>query len=375
MSSVAVGIDLGTTNTVIARDRKTLLIRSGGVERLGLGSSIAFTPSGSVLFGNLARERRANDPENTIVSSKRIMGQEWGSAAVNAYQQRYYTELLNDERGPVFQTRAGKKTATDVATLLLSEALRGARLDPGKTKAVITIPAAFTAAQRAATEQAGRQAGLQEVALLEEPVATALAHGAAKNARYAAAYDIGGGTFDLCVLDCTLWPIGMLGHGGDLFLGGDDFDEAIAADIAATLLKDHNWDLRTNDDAFRRLVGFAEQAKIDLSTAKTVTLDLVDVDPAIPMVDATLTLDRSTVARACYNIVRRTFRTCDTVFAEVGIRPNELDKLFLAGGATQMPLVRDWVSAFFGIPPAPDVSPFEVVALGASIAAREAFSS
>jgi molecular chaperone DnaK len=371
----SVGIDLGTTNTVICRDRQVLSIVRGGVTARSLGSCVAYMPSGKLITGAAARQRAPIDPENTIVSAKRILGQSWESQAVTEYRQRYGSKMMRDPvRGPVFQTRAGPKTPVDVAAIVLESALRGAGLDPGNTRAIITVPAAFTADQRAATEAAGLQAGLAKVALLEEPVATALAHGAVGNAKYSAVYDIGGGTFDLCVLDCTLYPIGILGHGGDLFLGGDDFDEAIAADIAATLLREYQWDLRTNNEAFRRLVGFAEQAKIELSTSEVVNLELNEVDPAMPVVNKWLSVDRSTVARACFNIVRRTFATCDTVFGDIDLSRGDIDRLFLAGGASQMPLVRSWVTAYFGIEPSRDVAPFEVVALGASIAAQEAFA-
>src|SRR5262249_6201018 len=152
----------------------------------------------------------------------------WGSPEVTAFRSRYNVLLVNDrDRGPVFQTRAGPFTPTDLAAFVIRAAVRGAGYDPAHSNAVITVPAALRPAQREATLAAGRQAGLARVELLEEPIAAALAHGAAQGAKYAAVYDVGGGTFDVCVLDCAHFPIGILGHGGDLFLGGDDFDEAL----------------------------------------------------------------------------------------------------------------------------------------------------
>lgn len=374
MSKVALGIDLGTTNTVVAKDGEVLPMREEGLVARMLPSVVSFPPNGSVVVGSAAKRRQLMDPDNVIAAAKRLIGRTPTPADLTEYRRRYPGRVeIDREKGFAFKTRAGAVTPIEVATHILKAAVRNVGFSPETVHAVITVPAAFGEQQRKATAEAGKAAGFAAVEITDEPVATAIGHGAKKEQGMAAVYDIGGGTFDFTIMDCKLWPIGILDNGGDLLLGGDDFDEAIAAHCAATLLMQHRWDLRSDPGAFFRLVAEAERAKIQYSHDGEAVISLEKVAPGNPAGVSTLRLDRSDFARCCYNLVRRTFQTCDDVFDRVDMTPLQIDTVFLAGGATQLPILREWVVTYFGVEPSMEVSPFEAVARGASLIAKEAF--
>ena len=374
MAKVALGIDLGTTNTVVAKDGAVMPIHHDKLVSKLLPSCVSYMVNGAVLVGAAAKRRATIDPENAICAAKRVIGRT-RAADLSEYLKRYPSKLETDKtHGCVFKTRAGAISPVDVAVEIMRTAVQGAGLRPEDVCAVITVPAAFEEHQRQATKTAGVRAGFDAVEILEEPVATAIGHRANKDQGIADVYDIGGGTFDLAVMDCKLWPIGIIDHGGDLFLGGDDFDEAIAAHCAATLLMQHHWDLRADKAAFFRLVQEAEKAKVRFSHDSEATIALDQVAPGNPTGMTSLHLDRADLARCLYNLVRRTFRTCDEVFERIDMTPLQVDTVFLAGGATQLPILREWVVTYFGVEPSLEVSPFEAVARGASLVAKEVFN-
>lgn len=375
--SSRIGIDLGTTNVVLARDGRVLELRqpTDVASSLSLPSVVAFPPNGGVLVGTLAKRRRAIDPANTIRSAKRLMGKEHGAVAIAEFRKRYPSELVADARGrAAFKTRQGLFTPTEIATILLDTAVRAAGLEPSSTKAVITVPAAFTQSQRDATVEAGRAAGLADVRLLEEPVATALAHGAGVGRQHAAVYDMGGGTFDFAVVDASGDDVRVVGHGGDPFLGGDDVDAALAAWAALELVRLHNWDVRGDVEAMDRLTLACERAKIELSSVEQAVVDLGQVDPDTPVADARLVVGRDALAAACGGLVRSTFITCDEVLRAAGVAPRSVDAVLLAGGTTLLPLLARTVEAYFGKAPRHEVSPLHSVALGAAVHARRVFA-
>jgi molecular chaperone DnaK (HSP70) len=315
------------------------------------------------------------DPDNVVAAAKRLIGKTPSTTELTEYRRRHPGKVeIDREKGFAFRTRVGAVTPVEIATHILQAAVRNVGYQAENVQAVITVPAAFSKLQREATALAGKNAGFARVEITEEPVATAIGHGAKKDQGIPAVYDIGGGTFDFSVMDCKLWPIGILDNGGDLQLGGDDFDEAIAAHCAATLLMQHRWDLRADPGAFFRLVAEAERAKIRYSHDGEAVIALDKVAPGNPAGVSVLRLDRSDFARCCYNLVRRTFQTCDDVLERVEMTPLQIDTVFLAGGATQLPILREWVVTYFGVEPASEVSPFEAVARGASLIAKEAFA-
>ncbi len=370
------GIDLGTTNVVLAAKGKVLELKQATDVRasLALPSVIAFPPNGGVLVGALAKRRRAIDPVNTIRSAKRLMGREYGALAISEFRKRYPVDVAPDPQGrAAFKTREGLFTPTEVATILIDTAVRAAGFDPAKVSAVVTVPAAFTPLQRAATEEAARAAGLAKIVILEEPVATAVAHQMTQRGKYTAVYDIGGGTFDFAILDTSTSTVRVLGNGGDQFLGGDDVDTALAAWAANELVRLHNWDVRSDVEAMDRLTVACERAKIELSEFERTAIDLGQVEPDTPVDGAQLELTREALSEACGGLVRSTFITCDEVLRQAGLSPRQVDTILLAGGTTMIPLLSKSVEAYFGKAPRTEISPLQSVALGADRAATIVF--
>jgi molecular chaperone DnaK len=363
------GIDLGTTNTVASIGNRALpLTDDGGCV---LPSAVAFLPNGSIEIGPAASCRRVIDTQNTIFSSKRIIGRRWHDTRVREFWERYPFELIEVPPGvPAFVTRAGDHTATDIAQMLLSTVTR--RIEPpddALTGCVITVPAGFSTLQRKATLDAARQAGLRDVRLVDEPTAAAHAYMAAPGSvSLAAVYHLGGGTFDVSVVDCKGRAPRLLAYASDLLLGGDDIDLEIANWTAMEVLERYGWDLTNNSEVRARLVSECECAKVRLSSKEVTTIDLSQVDPECPGASQGLMLERESLDRLCDELVRRSFVTCDHVLASAGVRASDLDAVFLAGGSTHLPTIQKGVEAYFGKPGRMDFEPTHVVALGASLA-------
>ncbi|AKF04536.1 Hsp70 family protein [Sandaracinus amylolyticus] len=365
------GIDLGTTHTVAAATASIVPLRGDSAKGNSLLPSIvAFPPAGGVLVGQAARERRGNDPANTIVSAKRVIGRSYSSYSVQRYLERSAVPVVRTSSGgTAFETRAGIVTPVDVATHVLRELAQAGQMDPSRLSAVVSVPAAFAEPERAATVEAVRAAGFAEARVVEEPVATAIAYLARSSLKYAVVYDLGGGTFDVAIVDCSKYPFRVIAHGGDAYLGGDDVDLALAELVADRVLRESGWDLSTDDEVWQRLLIEAERAKLRLAVEEHTTIDLAVVDPAAPTQLTTLGIDRRVLRDRAEDLIRRTFLICDQVLCDAGIRAREVDAVFLAGGSTLLPGLRDDVREYFGKRARFDLDPMHVVAIGASVAA------
>jgi len=363
-----VGIDLGTTNTVAAVEDHVLAIGEEGAS--SLPSVVAFLPNGRVLVGEAARRRRSIDGPNTLFSAKRILGRRLSDGVTAEFRERYPFELV-DAGGdrPAFRTRAGLHTPTEVAAILLGEIhTRLAGADEG-VEAVITVPTGFLEQQREATREAARAAGFDPVRLVDEPEATAWAYrNEAGVEGVVAVYDLGGGTFDVSVLEMGTGPPRLLARACDPYLGGDDVDARIADWVAREVLKQHNWDLTNYAEVQTRLLAECERAKMRLASRRETVVDLTQVDPECPIAAEGLPIQRELLDRLAGDLVRRTFVTCDQALRLADVRPSDVTTVLLAGGSAHLPAVRSGVEGYFGRPGRADVEPTEVVARGASLA-------
>jgi molecular chaperone DnaK len=271
----AVGIDLGTTNTVAAEDGSVLEAEAGANTGPFLPSVVAFMPKERRLVGTPARRRLAIDPKNTVASAKRLIGRRWNSSDANLFRKAYAYDLVEGDSGEAcFKVRAGVVSPVEVASIVLEAKWRQVDIDPVESAAVITVPSKFGKQERGATEAAARKARLGKFQILDEPIATAWAYldGTSNTASRAVVYDFGGGTFDMAVLDCTTTTFRVVAHGGDLYLGGDDIDRALADWVAEKVLQEHRWDLRADATVFARLINECEQSTETRSRSSSASL-------------------------------------------------------------------------------------------------------
>jgi len=372
----AVGIDLGTTNTVAAAvsDGVASPLPDGEGRRL-LPSVVSFHPSGSVLVGRGALERRLIDGPNTIYSVKRLIGRAWASPEVEQARGKLPFELREGPKGGVVVAARGETySLPEISAFVLrqAKALAEAALGQPVDRAVITVPANFNDLQRAATKTAGRLAGLEVLRILNEPTAAALAYGPqGKEQERIAVYDLGGGTFDITVLDLSGSVFEVLATAGDTALGGDDVDLLVAERMADDLLKNHRFDARAQPLVFGRLRMLAEDMKRELSTRDEHVVIADDLVPAErgKTVEWRFRMTRPELEWASLALVERTFRVAQQALDAAGVQPKDVDRILLVGGATRMPMVARKVEQFFGRPPMVRINPDEVVALGASIQA------
>jgi molecular chaperone DnaK len=364
-----IGIDLGTTNTVAAIEGTTIQHAAGSESSPILPSVVAFPPSGAVLVGASAKKRRAIDPRNTIYSAKRLMGQRWLSYAATQFRKHYPFELVEATGGCAFKTRAGVLTPTQVASKLIDKLFAARETLRSNVIGIVAVPAAFDAGAREATRKAVEQAGVSSVGIVDEPVATAMAYVIARNEhlRYTAVYDLGGGTFDLAIVDCSGAKARVIRHAGDPYLGGDDIDRVLSDWVAEQMLVRHNWDTRSDPEVFDRVVVQCERAKIRLCLADSTSIELRNIDPSAPAAAESIPLDRRKLSELAQPLVSRTFLLCDQVLRDAGLQSSQIDAVYLAGGSTLMPLVRDGVAHYFGSLPRCELDPMEVVAIGASL--------
>ncbi len=355
-----VGIDLGTTNTVVA------CVRGGRVHVLAdeqgrrlLPSVVSFHPSGDVLVGYPAKERRVVDAKNTIASVKRLIGRAWDSDEIRRARPRFPFELKEGPgQGPLVAARGQEYTLPEISAFVLKRAKQLAEHALGEPvdRAVVTVPANFNELQRAATKVAGRVAGLDVMRIINEPTAV---------------YDFGGGTFDCTLLDLSGNVFEVLATAGDSFLGGDDLDLAVAERMSEAFLLAHRYDPRTDPQAFERLRVAGEAIKIELSISERSQTKLREV--AFGVGGAHLGLDfgmtRDELEMLATPLVERTFAVCQEALSVAGLPVTSFDKVLLVGGSTRIPLVRRRVEQFFGTPPLDRVNADEVVAIGAAIQA------
>jgi molecular chaperone DnaK len=371
-----VGIDLGTTNTVVA------CVRSGKVHVLAdehgarlLPSVVSFHPNGEVLVGASAKARRVIDPRNTVYSHKRLIGRSWGSPEIAQAKSRFAFELKEGPgQGPLIRARGQDYTLPEISAFVLKRTRQIAETALGGAveRAVITVPAHFNELQRASTKVAGRVSGLEVLRILNEPTAAALAYGLGRTGNErVAVYDFGGGTFDCTLLDLNGNVFEVLATAGDSFLGGDDVDNLIAERMAETYLKAHRYDPRTDPQMLERLKTTAEDIKMVLSTAETHTVVLKEFGHGAQgsSINYTFTMTRRDLDHMITPLVDRSFKVTQDALALARLSPTSFDKIILVGGSTRMPLVRKRVEAFFGQAPLDRVNPDEVVAIGAAIQA------
>jgi molecular chaperone DnaK len=371
-----VGIDLGTTNTVVAcvRDRRVQVLADEHGRRL-LPSVVSFPPSGEVLIGHPAKERRVVDAKNTVSSAKRLIGRAWASDEIQRARPRIAFELKEGAgQVPLIVVRGEEHTLPEISAFVLERAKHIAERALGETvdRAVITVPAHFNELQRAATKVAGRVAGLEVLRIINEPTAAALAYGLGRYAQErVAVYDFGGGTFDCTLLQLSGSVFEVLATAGDSFLGGDDLDLAVAERMAEAFLHAHRYDARADLQAFERLRVAGERVKIELSTHDRAQIKLREVAYGVggAHLDLDFGITRAEIEMLATPLVERTFAVCQEALSIAQLAVSEFDKVILVGGSTRIPLVRRRVEQFFGRPPLDRVNPEEVVAIGAAVQA------
>ncbi len=373
---LAVGIDLGTTNTVVGvvKDGVVSTLPDPSGARL-IPSVVSFHPSGKTLVGATAVERRLNDATNTIYSVKRLIGRTWGSPEVQQARATLPFELREGANAATLVAARGEVySLPEISAFVLRQARAVAEAALGEPveRAVITVPANFNDLQRAATKTAGRLAGIEVLRILNEPTAAALAYGSSgKEDERVAVYDLGGGTFDVTILDLAGNVFEVLATAGDTALGGDDIDNVVAERMADDLLKKHRFDARAQPVVFTRLRLLAEKMKQELSAREDFSLAVDDLVPGDrgASVMWQFKMTRPELEWASLALVERTFKVCQSALDASGGSAGDLDRIILVGGATRMPMVARKVEQFFGRAPIVRINPDEVVALGAAIQA------
>jgi molecular chaperone DnaK len=339
-------------------------------------SVVSFHPSGDVLVGGPAKERRLLDAQNTVYSVKRLIGRPYTSYEVKHAQERFAFELSEGPSGGVLVTARGETyTLSEISAFVLRHVRKVAEEALGQecSQAVVTVPANFNELQRSATKAAGRVAGLDVLRILNEPTAAALAYGYNKTStERVAVYDLGGGTFDITILQLSGDVFEVLATAGDTFLGGDDVDTCVADDMAAQFLEKHRYDARQDRQAYERLRAAAEWAKIQLSAKPDVKLCIEEL--AYGDGGAALNLDyaltRQQLEQMFQPLVARSFDVCEDAMKAAGLRPTQLDNVILVGGSTRIPLLQRMVAEYFGRKPLVNIDPDLVVAQGAALQAR-----
>ncbi len=372
-----VGIDLGTTNSVVAhmQGRATRVLADDQGFKIQ-PSVVSFHPNGGVLVGSAAKQRRVIDPSNTVYSAKRLIGRTFQSQEVTEARQRApykIKEGLNQQ--PVIVTRAGEFAIPEISAIIIDHmrSIAGAGLGEDVNRAVVTVPANFTDAQRSATATAGAIAGVTVIRVLNEPTAAALAygHGRAGLEQTVAVYDFGGGTFDVTLLRLENDVYEVLSTAGDSFLGGDDIDEILVQYMVQQFLEQNRTDLQHDQTAMQRLRAVAEQTKIELSrrSRAIVKVDELAYGAGGNPLDLEIRISRDEFLAKVAPVVDRTFPVCQEALRAAGVKPDKVDEVVLVGGTTKMPYVRERVAAFFSRPPRTDLNPDEAVAIGSAIQA------
>lgn len=365
----SLGIDFGTTNTIFAASSEVLSFSNQKDPKI-LPSVVAFTPNGDTLVGEEARMRRAIDPKNTIVSSKRLIGAGWHSYRRKQFEKHYpYTLEEDEQHRTAIVTRAGRKTAQELATVILETASRWSLVDTEQTQLVVSVPTSYGADSRNETTEAAINAGYQKIDLIDEPVATAIAYARNTKLGRVVVYDFGGGTFDLAIVDCSKMPFTVVAEAGDEYLGGDNIDRAIADYVADRVLEQYRWDLRTEVTVYDRLVYEAELAKLRLNKVGRVSINPRLVDQAAPDNAASIAIDRAELEKICEPWIRRTFYVCDQLINRVDLKNAPIQSVLLAGGSSSLPGIEKTVGAYFNCPVRREFNPLYVVAIGTSIAA------
>ena len=370
-----IGIDLGTTNSVAAvmQGGEPIVIPSAEGERL-VPSVVAVNKNHERLVGRVARNQAITNPQNTIFSIKRFMGRKFGDPEVERTKKRVPYIVAEAPNGDLRVSLDEKDySPPEVSAMILAKIKRDAEAYLGETitQAVITVPAYFNDAQRNATKDAGKIAGLEVLRIINEPTASSLAYGLDKKKNEViAVYDLGGGTFDISILDVGDGVFQVRATSGDTFLGGDDFDLRVMDYLIEQFKKDNGIDLHNDRQALQRLKEASEKAKIELSTTMQTEINLpyLTADASGPK-HLVMTLTRAKLEQLTADLVDRTIAPLKQALSDAGLTAGDINEVVMVGGMTRMPAVQDRVRAFFGKEPHKGVNPDEVVAIGAAIQA------
>ena len=373
--SKIIGIDLGTTNSVAAVmiGGEPVVIPSAEGERL-VPSVVAVNKNGERLVGRVARNQAIVNPENTIFSIKRFMGRKYDDPEVQRARSKVPYRITKAPNGDVRVVMGEQEyTPPEISAMILAKIKRDAEAYLGEpvTQAVITVPAYFNDAQRNATKDAGKIAGLEVLRIINEPTASSLAYGLDKRKNeIIAVYDLGGGTFDISILEVGDGLFQVKSTSGDTFLGGDDFDQRIIDYLADEFKHEHGIDIRQDRQALQRLKEAAERAKIELSSTMQAEINLpyITADASGPKHLVT-TLTRAKVEQLTEDLVEKTMKPVAQALADANLKSSEINEVVMVGGMTRMPIVQEAVRKQFGKEPHKGVNPDEVVAVGAAIQA------
>ena len=370
-----IGIDLGTTNSCVAvMEGKTPKVIENAEGMRTTPSMVAFTDDGEVIVGLPAKRQAVTNPENTFFAIKRLIGRRYDDPMVEKDKSLVPYKIVHADNGDAWVESHGKQySPSQISAFILpkmketAEAYLGQKVD----QAVITVPAYFNDAQRQATKDAGKIAGLEVLRIINEPTAAALAYGLEKKeGKTIAVYDLGGGTFDISILEIGDGVFEVKSTNGDTFLGGEDFDMRIVDYLADEFKKESGIDLRGDKLALQRLKEAAEKAKIELSstTQTEINLPFITADESGPK-HLTMKLTRAKLESLVDDLIQKTVGPCANALKDAGLKAAEIDEVILVGGMTRMPKVVETVKTFFGREPHKGVNPDEVVAIGAAIQA------
>lgn len=368
-----IGIDLGTTNSCVAiMDGKDAKVIENAEGNRTTPSMVAFTDNGERLIGQPAKRQAVTNPEGTLFAIKRLIGRRYNDKMVDKAKTLVpYHIIAGDNNDAWVEVKGQKYAPSQISAFVLQKLKEDAEAYLGEpvTQAVITVPAYFDDSQRQATKDAGKIAGLEVLRIINEPTAAALAYGLdKKNSGTIAVYDLGGGTFDVSILEIGDGVFEVKATNGNTFLGGEDFDARIIDYLADEFKKEQGIDLRNDRLALQRLKEAAEKAKIELSSAQQtdVNLPFITADQSGPK-HLNIKLTRSKLEALVEDLVTSTIEPCKAALKDAGLKPNEIDEVILVGGMTRMPKIQETVKEFFGRDPHKGVNPDEVVALGAAI--------
>ena len=371
--SKVIGIDLGTTNSCVAiMEGKDVRVIENTEGARTTPSIVAFSDSGERLVGQSAKRQAVTNPSNTLYAVKRLIGRRFDDPLVAKDKGMVPYTIARGDNGDAWVEARGEKYApSQIAAFVLGKMKETAEAYLGETvsQAVITVPAYFNDSQRQATKDAGRIAGLEVLRIINEPTAAALAYGMdKKKGGTIAVYDLGGGTFDVSVLEIGDGVFEVKSTNGDTFLGGEDFDVRVIDYLADEFKKDQGIDLRKDKLALQRLKEAAEKAKIELSSSKETEINLpfITADASGPK-HLVLKLTRAKLESLVDDLIARTMDPCRAALKDAGVTAAEIDEVILVGGMTRMPKVIEAVKQFFGKEPARNVNPDEVVAIGAAV--------
>jgi molecular chaperone DnaK len=370
-----IGIDLGTTNSCVAvMEGRTAKVIENTEGARTTPSMVAFTESGERLVGQAAKRQGVTNPENTLYGIKRLMGRRMNDPMVKKEMDLVPFKIIAGDNGDAWvESRSKKYAPSQISAFILQKMKETAEAYLGETvsEAVITVPAYFNDSQRQATKDAGKIAGLEVLRIINEPTAAALAYGLEKKGSGTiAVYDLGGGTFDISVLEIGDGVFEVKSTNGDTFLGGEDFDKRIIDYLADEFKKEQGIDLRSDRLALQRLKEAAEKAKVELSASMQteVNLPFITADQAGPK-HLNIKLTRAKLEALVDDLIQKTIEPCRNALKDAGLKASEIQEVILVGGMTRMPKVIETVKNFFGREPNRSVNPDEVVAVGAAIQA------